>query len=135
MLRQFALVWIVLLFASGQAQSAVLQVEGLASVDAGRGFTPATSNMQVNPGDRVRAGKGCALIVYHTGYESKICNGQMAVVVADPPSAQDRAVSLKDPLGPQPQAGPGLLVPGLLLGGGIALAFLLSNNHSHPQSP
>jgi hypothetical protein len=133
MLRQFALVGIALLFPGGQAQSAVLQVEGLAAVDAGKGFTPATSNMQVNPGDRVRAGKGCTLIVYHTGYESRICNGQMAVVVSDPPSAPARTSSLKDR--PEPEAGQDLLVPGLLVGGGIGVAILLSNNHSNPRSP
>jgi hypothetical protein len=133
MLRQFAMVGVALLFLGGQAQSAVLQVEGLASVDAGKGFTPAASNMQVNPGDRIRAGKGCARIVYHTGYESKICNGQMAVVVADPPSAPARTSSLKDRR--ESEAGPDLLAPGLLLGGGIGVAILLSNIHSNPQSP
>jgi hypothetical protein len=133
MLRQFALVGIALLFLGGQSQSAVLQLDGLASVDVGKGFKPAVNNMQVNSGDRVRAGKGCALIVYHTGYESKICSGQMAVVVADPPSAPVAAVSLKDR--PDPEVGPDFLVPGLLLGSGIGVAILLSNSHSHPKSP
>jgi hypothetical protein len=132
MLRKTVLGGTALLLLCGQAQSAVLQVEGLASVDAGKGFTPATNNMQVNPGDRIRAGKGCTLVVYHTGYESKICDGRMAVVVADPPAPVE-AVSLKDR--PVLGAGPDFLIPGLMLGGGIGLAFLISENHHNPLSP
>ena len=64
----------------------MLQLDGVASVDSGRGFAPATNNMQLDPGDRVRAAHGCALIVYQTGYQSKVCNGQMSVVLADAPS-------------------------------------------------
>ncbi len=122
----------------GETQAAVLQVEGLASVDAGKGYAPATSNTQVNPGDRVRAAKGCTLIVYSTGYKSKICNGQLAVVVSDPPSpAPGRALSLKDKPEPAPEQfdTTDLALPGLLVGGGVGLAIALSNNHSSPNSP
>ncbi len=117
---------------AGQAQAAVLQVDGLASVDAGKGFTPATSNTQVNPGDRVRAAKGCTLIVYNTGYESKVCDGQMAVVVSEPPSSP-APVSYKDK--PEVFDPYDLVLPGLLVGGGVGIAIALSQNNSSPNSP
>jgi hypothetical protein len=133
MLRKLVSSGCVLLCLAASAQAAVLQIEGLAVVDAGKGFTPATNNMQVNPGDRVRAGAGCTLIVYHNGYEAKICNGQMAMVVSEPPSAPAGTLSLKGMQAPQET--PDLLVPGLLLGGGIGLVVLLSNNQTRPYSP
>ena len=68
-----------------QAEAAVLQLQGIASVDNGGGFVPATNNMQVNPGDRVRVNSGFAYVVYDNGYQSKVGGGQMAVVVSDAP--------------------------------------------------
>ena len=75
---------VVALFAT-QAEAAVLQLQGIASVDNGGGFVPATNNMQVNPGDRVRVNSGFAYVVYDNGYQSKVGGGQMAVVVPDAP--------------------------------------------------
>ncbi len=75
---------VVALFAT-QAEAAVLQLQGIASVDNGGGFVPATNNMQVNPGDRVRVNSGFAYVVYDNGYQSKVGGGQMAVVVSDAP--------------------------------------------------
>ena len=75
---------VVALFAT-QAEAAVLQLQGIASVDNGGGFVPATNNMQVNPGDRVRVNSGFAYVVYDNGYQSKVVGGQMAVVVPDAP--------------------------------------------------
>jgi hypothetical protein len=119
-----------------QAQAATLQLEGLASVDAGRGFAPATNNMLLNPGDRIRAGKGCALIVYNTGYLSKVCNGQMAVVLSDPPQP-NYAGSLKDtPAYVSEETASGdPLTAGLLVGTGVALAVTIANSNSNPSSP
>ncbi len=75
---------VVALFAT-QAEAAVLQLQGIASVDNGGGFVPATNNMQLNPGDRVRVNSGFAYVVYDNGYQSKVGGGQMAVVVPDAP--------------------------------------------------
>jgi hypothetical protein len=68
-----------------QAEAAVLQLQGIASVDNGGGFVKATNNMQLNPGDRVRVNSGFAYVVYDNGYQSKVGGGQMAVVVSDAP--------------------------------------------------
>ncbi len=116
-----------------QADAAVLQLDGLASVDFGRGFVAATNNMQLNPGDRVRAANGCALIVYNTGSQSKLCNGEMAVVVSEPPSPVT-GVSLKDApvVAPQYDFLPGLL----LVGAGIGIACgIACGNHENQVSP
>ena len=83
---------IVSIFAllSTQVEAAVLRVEGVASVDGGSGFVPAVNNMQLKPGDRVRAKKGCVLVVYDGGNLSKLCDGQMAVVVSEVPQNRNR---------------------------------------------
>ncbi len=82
-------------FLATQVQSAVLLVDGLASVDKGDGFKPAASNVAVSPGDRVLVTNGCAHIVYENGYNSRLCKPGMAVVLSDPPSPAS-AGSLKD---------------------------------------
>jgi hypothetical protein len=120
-----------------QAQAAVLQLQGLASVDNGAGFMPATNNMQLNPGDRIRAKEGCALIVYHSGYQSKVCNGQMAVVVSDVPQPLTTG-SLKDTptYVAQEPSDTGLLGAILLEGIGIGTALAVTNNENEqPHSP
>ncbi len=122
MVRNWVLSASMIALLATQTQAAIVQLEGLAFVDKGRGFAPATNHMQLNPGDRIRAGDGCALIVYHTGYEAKVCNGQMAVVLSDPPSPVV-AGSLRDeamdaPAGSQVDG----IAPTLLLGAGVGIA-------------
>lgn len=68
-----------------QSQAATLEFQGAASVDNGAGFSPALHYMILNGGDRVRALKGCAKIIYDNGYCAKVCDGQMAVVFSTPP--------------------------------------------------
>jgi hypothetical protein len=68
-----------------QSQAATLEFQGDASVDNGSGFSPALHYMLLNGGDRVRALKGCAKIIYDNGYCTKVCEGQMAVVFSTPP--------------------------------------------------
>ncbi len=120
-----------------QVQAAVLQLQGLASVDNGGGFMPATNNMQLNPGDRIRAKEGCALIVYHTGYQSKVCNGQMAVVVSDVPQPVTTG-SLKDTpayVAEEPFDSR-WIGAGLLVGIGVGTAIAVTNNENEqPHSP
>ncbi len=134
MFRQSVLAASIFALLTVQAEGAVLQLEGMASVNSGRGFTLATNNMQLNPGDRVRAAQGCALIVYQTGYQSKVCNGQMAVVVAEPPSPAI-AGSPKDTgfVGaPQFDFLPGLLLAGMGIGVACGVAC---GNHGNQVSP
>lgn len=85
MYRKLILGVAVLALVTAQSNAAVLQLQGVASVDNGGGFIPATNNMQLNPGDRVRVNSGCALVVYDSGYSSKVCGGSMAMVVAETP--------------------------------------------------
>ena len=85
MIRNSILAACVLTSLVAQSQAATLQLQGTASVDQGSGFGPASSYMLLNGGDRVRALKGCAKILYDNGYSAKVCDGQMAVVFSDPP--------------------------------------------------
>src|SRR5215813_7971564 len=86
----------VLALLTAQVRAAVLQLDGVASVDRGSGFNPAINNMQLRPGDRIRVTDGCAKVVYDNGYLSKLCRGQMTVVAYDPPPPQALSGSLKD---------------------------------------
>lgn len=132
MFRKFGISASILALLAVQTQAAVLQLEGLASVDSGRGFVPAASNMQLNPGDRVRAANGCALIVYNTGSQAKVCDGQMAVVVSEPPSPVTGG-SLKDTPVVEPQFD---FLPALLLTGvGVGIACGIACGHEHQVSP
>ncbi len=85
MWRRLILSGAVTALLAAQAEAAVLQLQGIASVDNGGGFVQATNNMQLNPGDRVRVNSGFAYVVYDNGYQSKVGGGQMAVVVPDAP--------------------------------------------------
>jgi hypothetical protein len=75
----------LLTFLITQSQAATLEFQGAASVDTGSGFSPALHYMALKGGDRVRAFKGCAKIIYDNGYCSKVCDGQMVVVFSTPP--------------------------------------------------
>src|SRR5258708_7676614 len=137
MFRKLVLSVSMITLIATQAQAAVLQLQGLASVDNGGGFVPATNNMQLNPGDRIRAKEGCALIVYHTGYQSKVCNGQMAVVVSDVPQPVTTG-SLKDTPAyvAQEPFDSRWIGAGLLVGIGVGTAIAVTNNENEqPHSP
>jgi hypothetical protein len=86
----------VLAFLTAQAGATVLQLDGVASVDRGSGYNPATNNMQLKPGDRIRVTAGCANVVYDNGYLSKVCRGQMMLVSDIPPAPRPVTGSLKD---------------------------------------
>ncbi len=128
MYRKLILCASVLALLATQAGAAVLQLQGIASVDHGGGFAPAVNNMNLNPGDRIRADSGCANVVYDNGYRSKVCGGQMALVMYNPPQPL-MAGSLKDPpVYVAPVAQNDLLTPGLVVlgGAGIGIAIALS---------
>jgi hypothetical protein len=59
--------------------------------------------MILNGGDRVRALKGCAKIIYDNGYCAKVCDGQMAVVFSSPPEHLGSCTP-KDPQAPSSTA-------------------------------
>ena len=86
-----------------QSQAATLEFQGAASVDNGSGFSPALHYMILNGGDRVRALKGCAKIIYDNGYCAKVCDGQMAVVFSSPPEHLGSCIP-KDPPAPSSTA-------------------------------
>ncbi len=137
-----SLVLIVSIFAllSTQVEAAVLRVEGVASVDGGSGFVPAVNNMQLKPGDRVRAKKGCVLVVYDGGNLSKLCDGQMAVVVSEVPQqprSEPQPVPACGGCAPPDVTGDAawLLVPALAVGIGVAVALSSNSSTSSPASP
>ncbi|MFZ0569589.1 MAG: hypothetical protein WAM63_03740 [Rhodomicrobium sp.] len=137
-----SLVLIVSIFAllSTQVEAAVLRVEGVASVDGGSGFVPAVNNMQLKPGDRVRAKKGCVLVVYDGGNLSKLCDGQMAVVVSEVPQqprSEPQPVPACGGCAPPDVTGDAawLLVPALAVGIGVAVALSGNSSTSSPASP
>jgi hypothetical protein len=99
MSRKLILSISVLALLTAQAEAAILQLDGaasVASVDRGSGFNPATNNMQLKPGDRIHVTVGCANVVYDNGYLSKLCRGQMTMVAYDPPAPHAYSGSLKD---------------------------------------
>ncbi len=115
-----------------QGHAAVLQLDGPASVDTGRGFKPAGNNMHLTPGDRVRAGNGCALVIYDTGYQTRVCNGRVVVVLSGSPQP---AVSARDTPGFMPESSSDPLVAGLVTATGVGLAVAIANSGSQPASP
>jgi hypothetical protein len=123
----------VLALIAGQAEAAVLQLDGAASVDRGSGFAPASNNTQLRPGDRVRVTDGCARVVYDNGYLSKLCQGQMIVVAYDPPAPQSYSGSLKDAAEPccEPNYW-GLAAVLAVAGGGIAAGISETSQSSNP---
>jgi hypothetical protein len=137
MFRKLVLSVSMITLIATQAQAAILQLQGHAFVDNGAGFRPATNYMQLNPGDRIHAEEGCALIVYHNGYQSKVCNGQMAVVVSDVPQPATTG-SLKDITTSVAQDSFNtyyLIGGGLLAGVGIGTAIALASGNDKPHSP
>jgi hypothetical protein len=123
----------VLALLTAQAAAAVLQLDGVASVDRGSGFNPATNYMQLKPGDRIRVTNGCAKVIYDNGYLSKLCRGQMTVVAYDPPPPQQAySGSLKDtPACCEPDYW-GLAATLAVIGVGIGVGV---SNTSQPASP
>ena len=89
----------VLMVLVTQSQAATLEFQGDAAVDNGSGFSPALHNMLLSGGDRVRAIKGCAKILYDNGYCAKVCDGRMAVVYSTPPEPV-RGSAVKDASAP-----------------------------------
>ena len=85
----------LLAFLINQSQAATLEFQGAASVDTGSGFSPALHYMALKGGDRVRALKGCAKIIYDNGYCSKVCDGRIVVVFSTPPEP-GASCSLRD---------------------------------------
>ena len=127
----------LLTFLITQSQAATLEIQGSASVDKGAGFIPASSNMQLDGGDRVRAIKGCTKIIYNNGYRTKVCNGQLAVVFSTPPEVISNG-SLKDtPVLVVPPDAPNvdLMPAGILLATGIGSAVAAGSGGDSIRSP
>jgi hypothetical protein len=116
-----------------QSQAATLEIQGSALVDKGAGFIPASNNVVLDGGDRVRATKGCSKIIYENGYRTKVCNGQLAVVFSTPPEVITNG-SLKDTptvvVVPDAPDAPSvdLLPAGILLATGIGAAVAAGSN-------
>ncbi len=122
MVRNWVLIASMIALLTTQTQAAIVQLEGSAFVDKGQGFARATNNMQLNPGDRIRAGDGCALIVYRTGYQAKVCDGQMAVVLSEPPSPVGAGSLNGEAMYASAGSQGDWIAPTLLLGAGVGIA-------------
>ncbi len=129
----------VLGFLISQCQAATLESQGVVSVDKGSGFRPATSNMALSGGDRVRALKGCAKILYDNGYSTKVCDGQMTVVFSTPPdyiptgSLKDAPAAGETPqspavVGTSRSPSEDLLPAGLLVAAGVGTAVAIATS-------
>ncbi len=113
------------------AQAAMLtNVEGAVSINRGPGDQPGAAGVELNPGDRVKAGEGSADIVYANGCSTRVAPNHVMVVLAAPPSCAGGG--LKDGIvaGEEPST---LLIGGLIVAGGAGAAIALAN--SHPASP
>lgn len=137
MLRRAILGVSVLALLTAPVEAAILQLEGAASVDTGNGFVPATNNMQLNPGDRVRVSGGCVRVVYNSGNLSKLCNGQMGVVVSELPQQQQEqsapACSLKDGTCVAPVPQNDLLGAAFIVAAGIGIGTAIAATQTTPS--
>lgn len=127
----------LLTFLITQSQAATLDLQGIALVDKGAGFTPASNSTHLDGGDRVRAINGCARIIYDNGYRTKVCNGQLAVVFSTPPEVIANG-SLKDTPAAVvvPDAPNGDLMPaGIFLAIGIGAAVAAGSAANSIKSP
>jgi len=90
---------------------------------------PVTSNIEVTPGDRVKAVTGSVKVVYNNGTTVPVTVGETVVVLANnvSPSGTYRDVS-------EPDYSTYYIVGGLVVAGGVGLGIALSQNNK-PKSP
>jgi hypothetical protein len=110
--------------AIGQAGH-LANVQGKVLLNRGQGFQPVTGDVDVLPGDRVRAVDGSAEIVYSNGTTVLVQSGQMVVVLSTPPAGAGW-------LGEVP-------TPVLIAGGaalvGIGVGVVVLDSHSSKSNP
>jgi hypothetical protein len=124
---------IMAMMAGGAQASYLSSVEGTVLVNSGAGFRPASGNMSLAPGDRVKVVSGSASIVYDNGCSVLVGANQVVAVLSSPPACGGslKEGGLKD--GPA-EDNTTLLVGGLVIAGGIGTAIALAENHK-PASP
>jgi hypothetical protein len=127
----------ILALLTAPVEAAILQLERIASVDTGYGYVPATKNMQLNPGDRVRVSGGCVRVFYDSGSLSKLCDGQMGIAVSEVPQQQQPApaCSLKDGPCPASASQDDLLGAAVMAAAGIGIGVGISASTSPSVSP
>ncbi|MFY9643321.1 MAG: hypothetical protein WAK07_20830 [Rhodomicrobium sp.] len=115
------------------AQAATLtNVEGAVSINRGNGDQQGAAGVELNPGDRVKAGKGSADILYANGCSTRVDANHVMVVLATPPACgggglKDGVVAVEEPSS--------LLIGGLIVAGGAGAAIAIANSNNHPASP
>jgi hypothetical protein len=72
----------------GVRSAELTNVNGQVFVNKGFGYEPVGSSLQVSPGDRIRTREGGAQIVYKNGYVQTIEQGQIGLILANPPGAE-----------------------------------------------
>ena len=106
------------LVAAGADAAVLSSSDGTVSVNRGKGFVAASVGMVLRPGDRVRARKGSATILYDNGTSVAVGPHQIVVVTSEPPAA---AVT------PVAEAGFDPLIAGGLAAGAAGMAVALAN--------
>ncbi len=134
MARKSISVAVIAALMASSAQAALLtNVQGTVTVNQGNGYIPAASGSVVAPGDRVRVGEGSAGIVYENGCAQTVGPGQTVLVLY---AAPDCNGGLKD--GAAVETGvptETLVIGGLVVGGAVAAAVVLTQGTSKPASP
>jgi hypothetical protein len=100
-------------------------VQGKVLLNRGQGFQPVTGDVDVLPGDRVRAVDGSAEIVYSNGTTVLVQSGQMVVVLSVPPPGAGWLGEVPTPV---------------LIGGGatlvgIGVGVVVLDSHSSKSNP
>jgi hypothetical protein len=100
-------------------------VHGNVLLNRGQGFQPVTGDVDVAPGDRVRAVDGSAEIVYWNGSTVLVEKGQTVVVLSDSPPGTAWFDEVPTPV---------------LIGGGatligIGVAVIVLDSHSSQSNP
>jgi hypothetical protein len=102
-------------------------VQGKVLLNRGQGFQPVRGDVDVSPGDRVRAVGGSAEIVYWNGTIVPVQNGQMVVVLSNDPAGAAWLGEVPAPI---------LIGGAALVSIGVGVAVLESQSSTtNPASP
>ncbi len=87
MFREVALSLALVVFAASSAGATRLaNVQGDVLINKGDGFTPASNNLLLLPGNQIQVLEGSAQIVYDNGYVESMGPHQLAIVLIEPPA-------------------------------------------------
>jgi hypothetical protein len=100
-------------------------VSGEVLVNRGQGYQPVTEGVDVHPGDRVRVVIGSTDVVYWNGTAVHVGNGEIVLVLTEPPGAPPLFADGSDIV----------VLGGGVAAGGLAAIIIVEAQKSHGASP